>query len=217
MLSDNAFNEPVKITVTGGTVLSGKLNMPEDAKAIIIFAHGSGSSHHSPRNKFIAEAMQQEKFATLLIDLLTPEENEGNAQFRVDDLAQRLLDLRSWVDQNPYTEAMYTGVVATSSAAAAALMAVTQSHESEGSISSLVCRGGRPDEVMSILDKVDIPVLFQVGSKDAEGIASNKRAISHLPDNCELKIIEGASRSFEEEDKLEEFADNAIDWFLKTI
>lgn len=217
MLSDNAFNESVKITVTGGTILSGKFNMPEDAKAIIIFAHGRGSSHRSPRNNFIAEVMQQEKFATLLIDLLTPEENESTVQFETDALAQRLLDLRSWVDQNPYTEAMYTGVIATSSAAAAALQAVTQSHESEGSISSMVCRGGKPDEVMPILKKVDIPVLFLVGSKDQEGIESNKKAISQLPDNCELKIIEGAGHSFEEEGKLEEFANYARDWFLKTI
>lgn len=217
MLSDSAFNESVKITVTGGTVLSGRLNMPEDTKAIIIFAHGSGSSHHSPRNNFVAEVMQQEKFATLLIDLLTPEENENAAQFDTDDLAQRLLDLRSWIDQNPYTEAMYTGVIATSSAAAAALQAVVRSRESEGSISSVVCRGGKPDEVMPILNKVHVPVLFLVGSKDQEGIESNRKAIEQLPDNCELKIIEGAGHSFEEEGKLEEFAINARDWFLKTI
>lgn len=212
MLNDAAFNEVVKITVQNGVVLTGRLTMPEDSKATIVFVHGSGSSHRSPRNNFVAEVLQEEKFATLLVDLLNPEENEE--QLDVDILSERLLILRDWVDQNPYTEAMYTGFIATSSGAAPALKAASKS---EGHISSLVCRGGRPDLVIPILNQVQIPVLFVVGSNDPESLASNKNALSRMSGDCELKIVEGAGHSFEEPGKLEEFAEIARDWFLKTI
>lgn len=215
MISEAAFNEVVKITVQGGAVLTGRLNIPVDSKAFIVFVHGSGSSHLSPRNSFVAEILQQEKFATLLVDLLTPEESqEDEYKLDIDMLTDRLICLRDWVDQNPYTEALYTGFIATSSGAAAALKAAVKS---EGKISSLVCRGGRPDLVVPVLSQVRIPVLFIVGSNDKEGIEFNKKVLSHMPCECELKIIEGAGHSFEEPGKLEEFAEIARDWFLKTI
>lgn len=215
MLSDAAFNEVVKITVQDGAVLTGRLDMPQDSKAIIVFVHGRGSSHLSPRNNFVAEVLHKEKFGTLLVDLLTPEESEKeDHELSIDILTDRLICLRDWIDQNPYTEALYTGFIATSSGAAAALRAAAKF---PGKINSLVCRGGRPDLVMSDLDQVRIPVLFMVGSEDKEGVESNKKALSHMLCQCELKIIEGAGHSFKEPGKLEEFAEIARDWFLKTI
>lgn len=215
MLSDAAFNEDVKITVQDGAVLTGRLDMPADTKAIVVFVHGRGSSHLSPRNKFVAEVLQQEKFATLLVDLLTPEESQkDDHQLSIDVLTERLVCLWEWIDQNPYTEGLYAGFIATSSGAAAALKAAAKF---PGKINSLVCRGGRPDMVINDLAQVRIPVLFLVGSEDKEGIESNKRALSKMPCECDLKIIEGAGHSFEEPGKLEEFAEIARDWFLKTI
>lgn len=215
MLNDSDFNDIVKITVDDDIILTGELAVPEDCKAIVVFVHGSKSSRLSPRNKFVAEVLQREKFATLLINLLAPEENhEDEYQLDIDMLTDRLICFRDWLDQNPYTEALYMGFIATSSGAAPALKAAAKYPEK---INSLVCRGGRPDLVADILNQVRIPVLFTVGSNDPEGIESNKKAMSHMDCECDLKIIEGAGHSFEEEGRLEEFAELAKDWFLKTI
>lgn len=211
MLNDADFNDIVKITVNDGTILTGELTVPEDCKAIIVFVHGSKSNRLSPRNKSVAEVLQREKFATLLVNLLAPEDEH---QLDIDMLADRLISFRDWLDQNPYTEALYIGFIATSSGAAPALKAAAKY---PGKINALVCRGGRPDLVADILNQVQIPVLFTVGSKDKEGIESNKKALSRMACECDLKIIEGAGHSFEEQGRLEEFAELARDWFLRTI
>ncbi len=215
MISQADFNEIVKITVEDGAVLTGRLTVPRDAKAIIIFAHGSGSSHLSPRNNFVAEVLQQEKFATLLVDLLTPEESEDEANnYNVEKLTRRLVTLREWADQNPYTEALFIGLLGSTTGVAAALHAAAKS---DGKISSLVSRGGRPDLAMDVLPQVRIPVLFLVGSNDHEIIKSNQKALTKLPGDSEMRIIEGAGHLFEEPGKLEEAAQEAKEWFLKTI
>ncbi len=215
MISEAEFNDVVNITVQNGTVLTGKLTVPVNSKAIIIFSHGGGSSHLSPRNQYVAEILQKEKFATLLVDLLTPEENKDDAlRTDINNLAQRLINIRDWIDQNPYTEALYVGLVGTSSGAAAALQAVAKTQDK---IDSLVARGGRPQLVETMLPEVNIPVLLLVGSMDTEAVQENKEALAHLPDGSELKIIEGASHDFEEPGKLEEVGEIARDWFLKTI
>lgn len=215
MISEAEFNDVVNITVQDGTVLTGRLTVPVSSKAIIIFSHGGGSSHLSPRNQYVAEILQKERFATLLVDLLTPEENKDDARRTdIDNLAQRLVTITDWVDQNPYTEALYVGLVGTSSGAAAALQAVAQTEEK---IDSLVARGGRLKLIEEKLPEVDIPVLLLVGSLDTEIIQENKDALTQLPGGSELKIIEGASHDFEEPGKLEEVGEIARDWFLKTI
>lgn len=215
MISEATFDELVKITVKDGTILTGQLTIPRDCKAIIIFSHGSGSGYTSPRNKQIAQELQKEKFATLLIDLLTPEESKSEEHLQdIDILTERLVSLRDWVDLNPYTEALYMGIIGTSSGAAAALKAAAIS---KGKINSILSRGGRLDLVMSELDQVKVPVLLLVGSKDKEIADINRKALEHLSKDSELKIIEGAGHNFEEPGKLEEVGSLAVDWFLKTI
>ncbi len=215
MISEAEFNDVVNITVQNGTVLTGRLTVPVNSKAIIIFSHGGGSSHLSPRNQYVAEILQKEKFATLLVDLLTPEENKDDVlRADINNLAQRLINITDWIDQNPYTEALYVGLVGTSSGAAAALQAVAKTQDK---IDSLVARGGRLQLVETMLVDVNIPVLLLVGSMDTEAVQENKEALVHLPDGSDLKIIEGASHDFEEPGKLEEVGEIARDWFLKTI
>lgn len=208
-------HEVVKITVQGGVVLTGHLTVPQDSKAIILFSHGSGSGRMSPRNNYVAEILQKEKFATLLVDLLTSEENQIYAnRFDIDTLTDRLIMIHDWLDQNPHTETLPMGLFGASTGAAAALKAAAKT---DGKILTVVSRGGRPDLAIPVLDQVKVPVLLLVGSHDQEVLKLNQKALEHLSPDSELKIIEGASHLFEEPGKLEEVGRAAKDWFLKTI
>lgn len=215
MIHDVSHEDEVQITVEDGRVLSGEIVVPQHAKAVIIFAHGKGSSSRSPRNKYMAEILQKEHFATVLIDLLTEEEvRDTKDQFDVDILAERLAHVRQWVDENPHTEGLMIGLVGSSSGAAAALKTVAKI---DNNIGALVLRGGRPYLAMEVLDKIKVPVLLLVGGKDKEELAMNREAYDKLQTNKELQVIEGAGHLFEEEGKLEEAADLTRDWFLLHI
>lgn len=215
MLHDVQYEDEVHVTVDGGLVLTGEISVPKNAKAVIIFAHGKGSSSHSPRNQYMAEILQKENFATLLIDLLTEEESQSpDDQFDIDLLAERLANIRHWVDDNPHTEALMVGLVGSSTGAAAALKTVAKV---DNKIGAVVSRGGRPYLAMDLLDKIKVPVLLIVGGKDKEELRMNQEAFEKMDTTKELEVIEGASHLFKEDGKLEEAAHLTRDWFLYHI
>ncbi len=215
MLHDVSYEDEVQVTVEQGLVLSGEIVVPRNAKAVIIFAHGKGSSSRSPRNKYMAEILLKENFATLLIDLLTEKETrDPDAQFDVDLLAGRLAHIRQWVDNNPHTEGLMIGMVGSSSGASAALKTVAKAGNNIGAV---VLRGGRPYLAMDVLHQIKMPVLLLVGGQDQEELKMNRKAFEKLETTKELQVIEGATHLFEEEGKLEEVAHLTRDWFLLYI
>ncbi len=215
MLHDIHYEDEVQITVEDGLVLSGEISVPTNAKAVIIFAHGIGSSSRSPRNQYMAEILQKEHFATLLIDLLTEEEVQSpDEQFDVDLLANRLAHVRHWVANNPHTEGLVIGLVGSSTGAAAALKTVAKV---DNKIGAIVSRGGRPYLALDLLDKIKVPVLLIVGGKDKDELRMNREAYEKLDTIKDLKIIEGATHLFQEDGKLKEAAHLTRDWFLYHI
>ncbi len=194
--------------------LSGILNIPKEAKAIVIFAHGSGSSRFSPRNNYVAQVLNNSNIATLLFDLLTEEEDENyENRFNIELLAKRLIDVTKWIEKYPETKGLKIGYFGSSTGAAAALLAETKI----GNIYAIVSRGGRPDLVLSHLQKVKAPTLLIIGEKDEIVIKLNRLAYEYLKSEKEIVIIPGASHLFEEPGKLEEVAKLASEWFIKHL
>jgi putative phosphoribosyl transferase len=208
----------------GQTTLEGNLIIPKSSRGIVLFAHGSGSGRHSPRNKYVAEVLQDAGIATLLIDLLTEEEEEIDLQtrhlrFDIDLLAQRLIEATDWLkqEQNIQTKDLSVGFFGASTGAAAALVAAAQRQKI---VKAIVSRGGRPDLAGSeSLSRVQAPTLLIIGGNDEPVIEMNKDAfkqLTNLEDNEKKKkivIVPGATHLFEEPGKLEEVADLAKDWF----
>jgi len=198
--------------------LMGTLSIPEGAQAIIVFAHGSGSSRFSPRNRYVAGVLQEAGLATLLFDLLTEEEERidlmtAEYRFDIELLADRLVLVTDWITQNSSTMNLMLGYFGASTGAAGALIAAANRPED---VYAVVSRGGRPDLAKDALPKVEAPTLLIVGGDDEPVIELNKQAMMHMPANTEkeLKIIQGATHLFEEPGKLEEVADLAKNWFL---
>jgi putative phosphoribosyl transferase len=208
----------------GQTTLEGNLIIPKSSRGIVLFAHGSGSGRHSPRNKYVAEVLQDAGIATLLIDLLTEEEEEidlhtRHLRFDIDLLAQRLIEATDWLkqEQNIQTKDLSVGFFGASTGAAAALVAAAQRQKI---VKAIVSRGGRPDLAGSeSLSRVQAPTLLIIGGNDGPVIEMNKDAfkqLTTLEDNEKKKkivIVPGATHLFEEPGKLEEVADLAKDWF----
>jgi putative phosphoribosyl transferase len=195
----------------GSVLLDGILDITKNAGGIVLFAHGSGSSKYSPRNQYVAAVLRAAGSGTLLFDLLTIEEAVDRRKvFDIDLLAQRLEYATVWVKEN--FEDLKIGYFGSSTGAAAALKA---SVETDAEISALVSRGGRPDIVMPILDKVKAPTLLIVGGNDFEVFRLNKLAYERLRCEKELKVVSGATHLFEEPGKLQEVADLAASWFAK--
>lgn len=194
--------------------LTGDLFIPQHAKALIIFAHGSGSSRLSPRNRMVASSLQQNNFGTLLFDLLSPEEDLSYAnRFNIELLTERLIKTTEWLGSIEETKPLKLGYFGASTGAASALKAAA----SLPSIYAVVSRGGRPDLAMKDLNKVQTPTLLIVGSLDIDVILLNKEALGHLSGIKELKIVEGASHLFEEAGTMEKVIDLATEWFLRFI
>ena len=190
--------------------LDGILDIPEKAKGIVLFVHGSGSGRFSPRNQYVAKVLLSSEIGTLLLDLLTSEEADDRKKvFDVDLLCQRLLYATEWTRK--HVKNLKIGYFGASTGAAAALKA---SVDAALDISALVSRGGRPDLVVSILEKVKTPTLFIVGGNDLEVLRLNRLAYNLLQCEKELKIIPGATHLFEESRKLQEVAELATEWFL---
>jgi putative phosphoribosyl transferase len=195
----------------GDVSLKGDLIIPEGADAMVVFAHGSGSSRQSSRNRMVAGKLQQEGFATLLFDLLTvAEDTDQNRRFDVSLISRRLVDVSRWLEQQPGYSGMRVGYFGASTGAAAALVAAA---ELQGNIKAVVSRGGRPDLVGDTLADVAAPVLLIVGGLDQKVIELNELAFARLNGEKKMIIIEGATHLFEEPGTLENVAVMAVQWF----
>ncbi len=207
-------NLNVRILV-GRATIEGNLVVPMRAKGIVVFAHGSGSSRFSPRNQYVATMLNKKEIATLLVDLLTKEEEEedvytGRFRFDIALLTQRLVAATEWLMKNPATRNLSLCYFGSSTGAAAALIAAARFPQETRAV---VSRGGRPDLALEYLPKVRAPTLFIVGGKDTVVLDLNRRAMEHLSAEKKLEIVPGASHLFEEAGKLEEVAKLAADWF----
>ncbi len=198
-------------------VLKGNLSIPKNAKAIILFAHGSGSSRFSPRNQYVAQVLYKAGLATLLMDLLTKEEElideqTGELRFNIEFLADRLIGATTWLKKNSEAKKLAVGYFGSSTGAGAALIAAAKY---PADIKTIVSRGGRPDLAMPYLKKVKASVLLIVGGNDIPVIRMNKEAMKQLSIEKKLEIVPGANHLFEEPGKLEEVAKLAAGWFTK--
>ena len=200
-----------------GVELNGELNVPAAAQGVVAFAHGSGSSRHSPRNQLVARSLRDHGVGTLLFDLLTPQEEEedqhtGRLRFDISLLAERLHGAARWLRRiHPDLTIGYFG---SSTGAAAALVAAAQP---DLAISAVVSRGGRPDLAGSALPEVKAPTLLIVGSNDAAVVEMNRAAYVRLRCGKELRLIPGATHLFEEPGTLEQVAQLAADWFARHL
>lgn len=197
--------------------LAGDLALRAGSDALIVFAHGSGSSRSSDRNRQVAADLQGAGFCTLLFDLLTEEEariDEQTAEYRFDVplIGRRLTDVLDWLARAGETETLEIGLFGASTGAAAALLAAA---ERPRRISAIVSRGGRPDLAMGVLGRVEAPTLLIVGERDEEVIRLNEVARSHMRAACELEIVPGASHLFEEPGALDHVAVVAAGWFQR--
>lgn len=211
-------NQEVRVPVSQNE-LEGNLQIPEGAHGIVLFVHGSGSSRFSPRNQFVAQAISEKGLATLLIDLLTKEEeaiDQMTRTFRFDIslLTERLQAIVTWLKKDPKTSPLLIGLFGSSTGAAAALIAGAKIPEH---IAAIVSRGGRPDLAGPFLKDVKAPTLFIVGGDDTDVIALNELALKQLTSPKILKIIPGATHLFEEPGTLEQVARLAADWFIKYL
>lgn len=196
----------------GNLSLPGELEMPQNPMGIVVFAHGSGSSRHSPRNQYVAQVMQSYGLGTLLFDLLTePEAQDRNNVFDIALLGERVMDALAWLAQRPELENMPIGLFGASTGAAAALVAAARTP----SVCAVVSRGGRPDLAGKYLSNVRAPTLLIVGGEDREVLALNQAAMRILPPSCpkKLAIVPGATHLFEEPGTLEIAASLAGHWF----
>lgn len=196
--------------------LGGELNLPPGATSIVLFAHGSGSSRHSPRNQFVANALRGDgKTGTLLFDLLTAEEEETEAytrhlRFNIPLLAERLVAVTEWVLDTVATRDINVGYFGSSTGAAAALVAAAELRDT---VNAVVSRGGRPDLAGDALGRVRASTLLIVGGNDKPVISLNEEAYYLLHCERALRIVPGATHLFEEEGALERVASMAADWF----
>ena len=192
-------------------VLKGNLFIPENARALILFSHGSGSSRLSPRNNYVASVLQHEGLATLLFDLLTEEEDRlYKTRFNIDLLTQRLIDVTEWIKTQKETKGLQLAYFGASTGAASALSAAAYFGDE---IAAVVSRGGRPDLAMTELHMVTAPTLLIVGGWDKVVIVLNQKAYSKLRCERKLEIVPEATHLFEERGKLEEVATLSAKWF----
>jgi putative phosphoribosyl transferase len=205
------------LTIPAGNVaLAGDLVLPTNAGGIVLFVHGSGSSRHSSRNQYVASVLQSAGTGTLLFDLLTEEEEAidlrtRHLRFDINLLAQRLVEVTRWMQQQPQTSHLKVGYFGASTGGGAALVAAATLGNQ---ISAVVSRGGRPDLAGEALARVSTPTLLLVGGWDAPVIGMNRDAYEQLHCEKAMKVIPAASHLFEEPGKLEEVAQLSAEWFL---
>jgi putative phosphoribosyl transferase len=196
-------------------MLSGDLVLPPHAQGLVVFAHGSGSSRHSPRNRWVAQALQASGQGTLLFDLLTTREElddarDGHLRFNIAFLARRLVAVTRWMADAPRTRHLGLGYFGASTGAAAALVAAA---ELGAQIEAIVCRGGRPDLAADAVPAVVAPTLLIVGAQDTHVLRLNQQVLARLHCEKELLVVQGATHLFEEAGALEAVAQHAGMWF----
>ena len=203
----------------GRAILPGNLTIPENAVALVLFAHGSGSSRHSPRNKFVARTLHDAGLATLLFDLLTPEEEATDVRtrehrFNIGLLAERLVHATKWAKRQEQTRDLQIGYFGSSTGGGAALVAAAEIPQDVGAV---VSRGGRPDLAGDALPKVQAPTLLIVGGNDDVVIELNEMARDQMRCEVKLEIVSGAMHLFEEPGALEKVAELTSTWFVNHI
>jgi putative phosphoribosyl transferase len=213
--TEDRSEERVVRVVAGPVILEGNLTLPAGARGVVLFAHGSGSSRLSPRNRYVARLLNEGKLATLLIDLLTPDEavidvQSAHLRFDIGLLAERLIGATDWLTQYPDSRHLRVGYFGASTGAAAALVAAAERPRVVGAI---VSRGGRPDLAGPALARVQAPTLLIVGGDDTPVIELNRQAFTQLRGEKRLAIIPGATHLFEEPGALERVAWLAREWF----
>jgi putative phosphoribosyl transferase len=199
----------------GDVELAGTLAVPEGAGGVVLFAHGTGSGRHSPRNRFVAGVLQEAGLGTLLVDLLTEDEERedartGHLRFDIGLLAVRLAAATAWLREGSETGGLQVGYFGASTGAGAALVAAAERPQD---VAAVVSRGGRPDLAGDALEAVRAPTLLVVGSLDEPVLRMNREALARLRCEKELRIVEGATHLFEEPGTLEQVAELARDWF----
>ncbi len=199
----------------GPISLEGNLSIPKNTEGLVIFSHGSGSSRFSPRNNFVAQALNNAGLATLLFDLLTADEEEidnrtRELRFNIPLLSERLISTTDWVSEFPATKDLNIGYFGSSTGAASALVAAAQRIDKTKAV---VSRGGRPDLAGDFLAKVEAPTLLIVGGNDLSVIDMNKDAIEQMHAETKLEIIPGATHLFEEPGTLDQVVEKASEWF----
>jgi putative phosphoribosyl transferase len=199
--------------------LDGDIFVPKKAPGIVVFAHGSGSNRHSPRNRAVARVMNEAGLGTLLVSLLTLEEEaediiKSNLRFNIKLLGDRLIAVADWLQENEETKGLKLGLFGSSTGAAGALLCAAGRPEIVGAV---VSRGGRPDMAADVLDRVKAPTLLLVGSLDQPVIEMNRKAFGMLRSTRDLIIIPGATHLFEEPGTLELVGRYARDWFIKYL
>ena len=213
--SDHAPSHRLVHIPINGESLEGDLTIPAGATAIVVFAHGSGSSRHSPRNRQVAGELQRSGLATLLFDLLTLREEQidlrtRHLRFDIPLLATRLVTATDWLLEQPDTRNLSVGYFGSSTGAAAALVAAAERPQAAGAV---VSRGGRPDLAGASLGRVEAPTLMIVGGNDVPVIGMNQDAMAQMNCPVTIEIVPGATHLFEEPGKLEEITLLARDWF----
>jgi putative phosphoribosyl transferase len=203
----------------GGIFLDGDLDVPAAARGVVVFAHGSGSSRHSPRNQFVAQRLREAGLGTLLMDLLTLREEEEDARtarlrFDMGLLAGRLIAATDWLGQDRRLQQLPVGYFGASSGAGAALVAAAERPQT---VKAVVSRGGRPDLAGEALRRVQAPTLLIVGGLDTPVIDVNRQAFEELQCEKRLEIVPGASHLFEEPGALEAVARLAAAWFARHL
>ena len=208
------------VTVPAGSVtLEGSLAIPDGARGVVLFAHGSGSSRHSPRNRYVAEELRFGGLATLLIDLLTPHEQEVDdrtreLRFDIELLAERLVHAIDWLGHEDSTRKLTVGLFGASTGGGAALVAAAREPTRVGGV---VSRGGRPDLAAAALPNVQAPTLLIVGARDEQVVALNELAMAQMTAPVELVIVRRATHLFEEPGTLEEVARLTREWFVRHL
>lgn len=219
-MSSNVANIERSLVIPCGSIeLNGNLSIPNDSRAMVLFVHGSGSSRFSKRNQYVAEILNQAGLATLLFDLLTPQEEEVDNdtrefRFNIEFLASRLIAVTNWILNQPVTRGLLVGYFGASTGGGAALVAAAKESEL---IKAVVSRGGRPDLAGEILRQVKAPTLLMVGGHDEIVIEMNQKAMLKMHCKVKLEIIPGATHLFEEPGTLDEVARLAKTWFLQYL
>lgn len=199
--------------------LDGRLTLPSRASGVVVFAHGSGSGRHSPRNRYVAGALHDANLGTVLLDLLTPEEERRDLRtrelrFDIPMLAGRLAATVDWLSGRPETRRSPLGLFGASTGAAAALIAAA---ERPAAVRAVVSRGGRPDLAGEALTRVQAPTLLIVGERDEPVIELNQAAMGRMSASRRLEVVPGATHLFEEPGTLERVAELAGDWFGRNV